>query len=281
MISERPESASLLAGTAFRDHAGDLQRFLVRRVGHAQDADDLAQEVFARLLRVRDADLVRNPLSYLLGIATHVVREFRQRKQHERVLYDSDLAEDLCDHSDEAAAQGIARTFQNVALFKGMTTLDNIMTGRNLRMKRNLFWQALRRGPALDEEIANRRVCEEIIDFLEIEHIRKTPVGALPYGLQKRVELGRALAMEPELLLLDEPMAGMNREEKEDMSRFIVEANRYRGATIALIEHDIGVVMDLSDRVVVLDYGRKIADDVPDKVKSDGKVIGAYLGVSH
>ena len=162
-----------------------------------------------------------------------------------------------------------------------MTTLDNIMTGRNLRMKRNLFWQALRHGPALDEEIEHRRVCEEIIDFLEIEHIRKTPVGALPYGLQKRVELGRALAMEPELLLLDEPMAGMNREEKEDMSRFIVEANRYRGATIALIEHDIGVVMDLSDRVVVLDYGRKIADDVPDAVKSDKKVIGAYLGVGH
>ena len=181
----------------------------------------------------------------------------------------------------ELASLGIARTFQNVALFKGMTSLDNIMTGRNLRMKRNLFWQALRRGPALDEEIANRRVCEEIIDFLEIEHIRKTPVGALPYGLQKRVELARALAMEPELLLLDEPMAGMNREEKEDMSRFIVEANRYRGATIALIEHDIGVVMDLSDLVVVLDYGRKIADDVPEKVKSDGKVIGAYLGVGY
>jgi branched-chain amino acid transport system ATP-binding protein len=179
----------------------------------------------------------------------------------------------------EAAAQGIARTFQNVALFKGMTTLDNIMTGRSLKMRRNIFWQAMRHGPALDEEIEHRRVCEEIIDFLEIEHIRKTAVGALPYGLQKRVELGRALAMEPVLLLLDEPMAGMNREEKEDMSRFIVEANRYRGATIALIEHDIGVVMDLSDRVVVLDYGRKIADDVPDAVKSDKKVIGAYLGV--
>jgi len=181
----------------------------------------------------------------------------------------------------EAASQGIARTFQNVALFKGMSTLDNIMTGRNLRMGKGLFWQALRHGPALTEEIRHRQFCEEIIDFLEIEAIRKTPVGTLPYGLQKRVELGRALAMEPQLLLLDEPMAGMNREEKEDMSRFIVDANVRLGATIALIEHDIGVVMDLSDRVVVLDYGRKIADDVPNVVKADPAVISAYLGVAH
>ncbi|APF38331.1 ABC transporter ATP-binding protein [Chelatococcus daeguensis] len=180
-----------------------------------------------------------------------------------------------------AASQGIARTFQNVALFKGMTTLDNIMAGRTLKMRRGFFWQMLRHGPAMAEEIEHRKVVEEIIDFLEIEAIRKVPVGRLPYGLQKRVELGRALAMEPELLLLDEPMAGMNLEEKEDMCRFILDVNSQFGTTIALIEHDMGVVMDLSDRVVVLEYGRKIADGVPDEVKSNQAVIDAYLGVPH
>ena len=181
----------------------------------------------------------------------------------------------------EAAVQGIARTFQNVALFKGMSTLNNIMSGRNLKMKSNLFWQALYYGPARKEEMENRKVVEDIIDFLEIQYIRRTPVGKLPYGLQKRVELGRALAMEPELLLLDEPMAGMNIEEKQDMCRFILDINEQYGTTIVLIEHDMGVVMDLSERLIVLDYGRKIAEGTPDEIRANQTVIDAYLGVAH
>ncbi len=181
----------------------------------------------------------------------------------------------------EAAAQGIARTFQNIALFKGMSTLDNIMTGRNLKMRSGILAQALRWGPALREEIAHREYVERVIDFLEIQHVRKVPVGQLPYGLQKRVELGRALAAEPELLLLDEPMAGMNIEEKQDMCRFVLEVNEEFGTTICLIEHDMGVVMDISDRVVVLDYGRKIGDGTPEEVKANPEVIAAYLGTAH
>ena len=181
----------------------------------------------------------------------------------------------------EAAVQGIARTFQNVALFKGMSTLNNIMSGRNLKMKSNLFWQALYYGPARKEEMENREVVEDIIDFLEIQSIRRTPVGKLPYGLQKRVELGRALAMEPELLLLDEPMAGMNIEEKQDMCRFILDINEQYGTTIVLIEHDMGVVMDLSERMIVLDYGRKIAEGTPYEIRGTQTVIDAYLGVAH
>lgn len=179
------------------------------------------------------------------------------------------------------ARQGIARTFQNIALFKGMSTLDNLMTGRITKMNTNIFWHALWKGPAEREEIQHRERVEHIIDFLKIQAIRKTPVGRLPYGLQKRVELGRALVAESKLLLLDEPMAGMNLEEKQDMCRFILDANTEFDTTIALIEHDMGVVMDLSDRVVVLNYGRKIGDDTPDEVRNNQAVIDAYLGLVH
>lgn len=181
----------------------------------------------------------------------------------------------------EVARQGIARTFQNIALFEGMSVLDNVMTGRLTHMKSGIIAQSIWRGSAEREEIENREICERVIDFLEIQSIRKTPVARLPYGLKKRVELARALASEPKLLLLDEPMAGMNVEEKEDMSRFILDVNDEFGTTIALIEHDMGVVMDLSDRVVVMDYGRKIGDGTPTEVRNNQAVIDAYLGVSH
>ena len=199
--------------------------------------------------------------------------------QQGRIRFHGEERKNIKPH--RAAREGIARTFQNIALFKGMSVLDNIMTGRNTLMHGNFVFDAINLGPSRHAELAHRRRVEEVIDFLEIQHIRKTSVGRLPYGLQKRVELARALAAEPSLLLLDEPMAGMNVEEKQDMCRFILDVNDQFGTTIVLIEHDMSVVMDISDRVVVLDYGKKIGDGTPDEVRADRNVIDAYLGVVH
>jgi branched-chain amino acid transport system ATP-binding protein len=198
------------------------------------------------------------------------------RPQQGRILFNGYDLTQLPTH--RVANLGIARTFQNIALYTGLSTLNNLMAARHIHMKQNGLASMLYWGAAQREEVRHRQVVEEIIDFLEIAHIRKAVVGALPYGLRKRVELGRALALEPKLLLLDEPMAGMNLEEKEDMARFILDIYDRRQTTIVLIEHDMGLVMDISDRVVVLDFGRKIADGSTDAIRNDAKVIQAYLG---
>ena len=198
------------------------------------------------------------------------------RPQSGQVMFGRDDLTQMPTH--KVASLGIARTFQNIALYTGLSTLDNLMAARHIHMRQGMLASMLYWGRGQREEVAHREVVEEIIDFLEIAHIRKAIVGALPYGLRKRVELGRALALEPDLLLLDEPMAGMNLEEKEDMARFILDIHELRGSSIVLIEHDMGLVMDISDRVVVLDFGMKIADGLPDKIKSDEHVVQAYLG---
>lgn len=198
------------------------------------------------------------------------------KPQQGRVLLDGDDITRLPPY--KRAKLGVSRTFQNIALYTNMTALDNLMAARHLHMKSNMFTGAIFWGQAEREEIEHRRVVEEIIDFLEIEAIRKSIVGTLSYGLRKRVELGRALALEPKLLLLDEPMAGMNVEEKEDMARFILDIHEQRGTTIMLIEHDVGLVMDISDRIVALDFGQKIAEGTPEEISQNEAVIRAYLG---
>ena len=269
-LVERPVPEAGAAGAPTREPLLRVEAITVR-FGAVQALSEVSVDVYSK-----EIVAIIGPNGAGKTTLINVISGF-YHPQKGRILFEGKDRTQLKPY--DVATLGVARTFQNVALFKGMTVLDNIMTGRLLKMRGHFLLDALYWGPARRQELEHRAAAERVIDFLEIQAIRKTPAGRLPYGLQKRVELARALAAEPQLLLLDEPMAGMNVEEKEDMSRFILDVHDEFGTTIALIEHDMSVVMDISDRVVALDYGRKIADGPPEVVRKDQVVIDAYLGV--